>query len=60
MNPSKRRNLNPHVTPECQGCRWENEADPIARACSECIRSELIKLGERANDKWRTDCWTPK
>jgi hypothetical protein len=40
-NPSKRINKNPHVTPQCHGCLYENTSDPTERPCYLCVRKEL-------------------
>lgn len=40
-NPSKRLNKNPHVTPPCQGCIFENVDDPTERPCYLCVKKEF-------------------
>jgi len=42
MDPSKRVNKNPHTTPACQGCMFENQDDPTERPCYQCVRKEMI------------------
>jgi hypothetical protein len=39
-NPSKRVNKNPHVTPQCEGCIFENESEAARRPCFQCSRKE--------------------
>ena len=40
-NPSKRVNKNPHVTPSCRKCLYENQDDPTERPCYLCVRKEF-------------------
>lgn len=40
-NPSKRVNKNPHATPHCQGCIYEDIDDPTERPCFLCNRKEF-------------------
>lgn len=69
MNPSRRKQENYHITPRCEGCKWENMSDPTERPCTECVRSqvfleiyeeiekgELKRCSERKSfrDYWRT------
>jgi len=39
-NPSKRINKNPYVTPQCEGCMFENESEAAERPCLQCLRKE--------------------
>lgn len=43
-NPSKRVNKNPHVTPSCKGCIYEDQDDPTERPCYLCTRKEFIAI----------------
>lgn len=42
MDPSKRINKNPHVTPACHGCIFEEQDNPVERPCICCTRKEFF------------------
>jgi hypothetical protein len=47
MDPSKRVNKNPHVTPGCQGCIYENQDNPTKRPCFLCVRKEFMIIDSK-------------
>jgi hypothetical protein len=64
-------NKNPHVTPMCKNCVYENEIEPAKRPCYLCIRQDFMIDSElctrefmahykeyfEENKKAYSDCW---